>query len=137
MIVLPPHYIDEINELPIAVANPTRAHAHNLFGQYTGMDLILRSNLHFRMIQTKLTPHLGQMTGPMQEELDNAMKVEFPEAKEWTSFEPYHTLLRCVARISARAFIGLPKCRSETWLDISTNFTENSESPASVCIVRN
>ncbi|TVY14663.1 Ent-kaurene oxidase P450 [Lachnellula arida] len=125
MIVLPPHYIDEINELPISVANPTLAHAHNLLGQYTGMDLILRSNLHFRMIQTKLTPHLGRMTGPMQDELDYAIRQDFPEAKEWTSFEPYHVILRCVARISARAFIGLPRCRSETWLDISTNFTEN------------
>lgn len=70
----------------------------------------------------------------MEEELDYAMKVDFSEAKEWTSIEPYHVILRCVARISARAFIGLPKCRSETWLDISTNFTENSEYPPSTCV---
>lgn len=56
MIVLSVHYIDEINELPIAVANPTMAHAHNLFGQYTGMDLILRSNLHFQDDPDKVDP---------------------------------------------------------------------------------
>ena len=50
IVVLPVSIVDELRTLPPEVSNPTMAHAHNLLGPYTEMDLILRSNLHFRMI---------------------------------------------------------------------------------------
>ena len=37
----------------------------------------------------------------------------------------YNTILKAVARISARMFVGLPLCRNEEWLDISVHYTEN------------
>ena len=43
----------------------------------------------------------------------------------WVAIKPYHTILRLVARISARIFLGQPLCRNEQWLEISTEFTEN------------
>lgn len=46
---------------------------------------------------------------------------------EWVTIQPYHSILKLVARISARIFLGLPLCRDERWLEISTDFTENSE----------
>ncbi|KAF3010115.1 hypothetical protein E8E14_000951 [Neopestalotiopsis sp. 37M] len=78
MVILPGSAVEEVRNLPREVANPTIAHAHNLLGKYTRMDLILRSDLHFRMIQTKLTPSLGSLTGPMEEEIKWAMKA-FPD----------------------------------------------------------
>ena len=38
---------------------------------------------------------------------------------------PYHVILRIVARISARIFVGLPFCRRDDWLEITTEYTEN------------
>ena len=80
----------------------------------------------------------------MQDELDFAMRTDFPACKgtslalmlpgkyfssynadHWVAIKPYHTILSIVARISARVFIGFPLCRSEKWLEISTQFTEN------------
>ena len=119
--------VEEIRALPISIANPTIAHAHNLLGSYTKMNLILRSNLHFRMIQKKLTPMLGLLTGPMEEEVKFAMNNHFPRCEEWTTIKPYHTILDLVARTSARVFVGLPLCRSAEWLDISTQFTEEGK----------
>lgn len=43
----------------------------------------------------------------------------------WVIVKPYHLILRLVARISARVFLGHPLCRNEQWLEISTEFTEN------------
>ncbi|KAL8941827.1 MAG: hypothetical protein Q9216_002027 [Gyalolechia sp. 2 TL-2023] len=103
--------VDEIRALPIEKANPTVAHAHNLLGSYTKMDLILRSNLHFRMIQTRLTPMLGSLTGPMENEVKYALDHHFPSSQSWTAIKPYHTVLGLVARTSARVFVGLPLCR--------------------------
>ena len=92
------------------------------------MDLILHSDLHIRVIQQKLTPSLGSLTTPMQEELNYAVAYALPECTDqWVTIKPYHTVLGMVARISARIFVGLPLCRSEKWLQISTQFTENSK----------
>jgi len=44
---------------------------------------------------------------------------------KWVPIKPYHSILRLVSRISARIFLGLPYCRNEEWLEISTEFTEN------------
>lgn len=54
------------------------AHAHNLLGRHTDMNIILTSNLHFRMIQSKVTPNLGSLSEPMQEELMFAIENDFP-----------------------------------------------------------
>lgn len=128
MVVLPVDMVEEIRALPMEVANPTMAHAHNLLGSYTRMNLILRSNLHFRMIQTKLTPALGSLTGPMEEEVKFGMDSHFPKSEDWVTIKPYHTVLDLVARTSARVFVGLPICRAQEWLEISTQFTENGMS---------
>ena len=127
MVVLPVSMVEEVRMLPSTVANPTIAHAHNLLGRYTEMDLILRSDLHFRMIQTKLTPALGSLTGPMEEEVKYAMEHHFPKSDGWTVIKPYHKVLELVASTSARVFVGLPLCRTTEWLEISTQFTENSK----------
>ena len=126
-VVLPVSMVEEIRALPISTANPTVAHAHNLLGTYTKMNLILRSNLHFRMIQTKLTPMLGMLTEPMEEEIKFALSNHFPRCEEWTTIKPYHAILDLVARTSARVFVGLPLCRTAEWLNISTQFTEEGE----------
>ena len=78
IVVLPAKYVEELRNVPNEIANPTLAHAHNLLGPHTDMNIILKSNLHFRMIQAKLTPALGSLTEPMMEELDYAMQQEFP-----------------------------------------------------------
>lgn len=79
MLVLPVRYVNELRNLPNTVASPTLAHVHNLMGRHTNMDVILRNNLHFRTLQEKVTPNLGSVTIPMQEELDYALKCDFPD----------------------------------------------------------
>lgn len=124
MVVLPVSMVEEIRALPITTANPTVAYAHNVLRSYTKMNLILRSNLHFRTIQTKLTPMLGSLTRPMEEEVKFAMDKHFQQSEEWTMIKPFHEILELVARTSARVFVGLPLCRTEKWLEITTQFTE-------------
>ena len=126
MVILPGSAVDEIRALPREVSNPTVAHAHNLLGEFTKMDLILRSDLHFRMIQTKINPNLGALTKPMEEEVRWAMK-HLPKCDTWTEIKPYHSMLEPVASTSARVFVGLPLCRDPKWLEASVQFTENSE----------
>lgn len=81
MLVLPARYVNELRALPNTVASPTVAHAHNLMGGHTNMNIILENNLHFRTLQMKLTPNLGSLTVPMQEELNFAISQELAECK--------------------------------------------------------
>lgn len=78
MLVLPPKYVDELRVLPASVASPTVAHAHNLMGSHTNMNIILRNNLHFRTLVEKLTPNLNSLTAPMQDELNYAIERDLP-----------------------------------------------------------
>ncbi|OGM45786.1 hypothetical protein ABOM_005478 [Aspergillus bombycis] len=125
MLVLPPKYVDDIRKLPNDVASPTVAHVHNLMGSSTNMHIILRSNLHFRTLQLKLTPHLNTLTRPMQDETKEKEERVNRTTDDWVTIKPYHTLLDFVARVSARIFLGKPLCRNPEWLEISTQFTEN------------
>ncbi len=45
--------------------------------------------------------------------------------QESTEINIYNILLRVVARVSARIFIGMPMCRNEEWLKTSIQYTEN------------
>lgn len=88
MVVLPVSMVDEIKTLPIEKANPTVAHAHNLLGSYTKMDLIFHSDLHFRMIKTRLTPMLASLTGLVEKEVKVKLSNHFPSSQEWTAMRP-------------------------------------------------
>jgi hypothetical protein len=101
MVILSNKYMEELRSLPAAIASPTVAHAHvrtipsvlfetlhntelptqNLLGSYTQTGIILESDLHFRLLQSKLTPNLGSLAVPMQDELDFAMDADFPRCK--------------------------------------------------------
>jgi cytochrome P450 len=126
MLILPSKHVAELQSLPAQTASPTVAHAFNLSGHWTNMNIILKNNLHFRTLQEKLTPNLNYLTAAMQDELNFAVKKDLPECEDnWVAIKPYHSILRLVSRISARIFLGLPLCRDERWLEISTEFTEN------------
>lgn len=84
MLVLSPKYVNDMRMLPPSIASPPVAHAHNLMGSHTNMNIILRNNLHFRTLQLKLTPNLGSLTNPMKDELEYAIQKDMPacESKE-------------------------------------------------------
>ncbi len=78
------------------------------------------------MLQTKLTPNLGSFVSVIESELQFALDVEVPkDIDDWKTISPIEMLLRIVARISARVFIGQPHCRNEEWLHTSIKYTEN------------
>ena len=98
-------------------------------GSYTGLDFILHSRLHHRIVQRKLTPNLGKLTPNLEDELDRALNDLVPnEVKEgWTEVQLYPLLLSVTARTSARAFVGTSFCRDKRWLDVTVNFVEDCE----------
>lgn len=100
----------------------------NLVGKWSYSDLLLESDLHTRVLQTKVTPALPNLVDAMKEELDYAMSCEVPpcDDEKWISVDIYEMLLNIIARISARVFVGESLARNEQWLQASIKYAEQA-----------
>ncbi|PWW79527.1 cytochrome P450 [Tuber magnatum] len=84
-----------------------------LFHQYSDSELLTK-------IQSTAT-----LKEAILEETRFALNTELPECTtgEWTPVDIFTLIIRMVARMSGRAFVGLPLCRNEDWLKITIQFT--------------
>lgn len=57
------------------------------------------------------------------EEVDLAFREELPPCKDFTPVPINQKLLRIVAKVSGRIFIGPELCRSEEYVDMAINYT--------------
>jgi ent-kaurene oxidase len=130
IIVLPHSLLKELSVLPTSTASPQVALHQDLTGHYTGVSQILESNLHFTILQRKLTPRIPLLVPRMQQTVIDAFARHFPDAKEWTEIQPTHIMGPISAKIAADGLVG-PEFRDDpTWLEISTHFTEAGEAPS-------
>lgn len=51
------------------------------------------------------------------------MGLELPQSSGWEEVDIHHALLRIVAMVSGRVFIGPELCRNEEYLDSAINYT--------------
>lgn len=79
VLVFPRKYVNELRAISNEVASPTVAHAHNLMGGHTNMNIILKNNFHFRTLQLKLTFNLINLSESMQEELNHVIEKKLSE----------------------------------------------------------
>ncbi|KAK2007311.1 cytochrome P450 [Colletotrichum eremochloae] len=73
-------------------------------------------------VRVDLTRNLSGILLPIQEEVKFAMKQMFGGLEDWKSFNAYHLVLRMVALMSGRVFVGLPLSRDEEWINASITF---------------
>lgn len=56
-------------------------------------------------------------------ETKEALAQELPKGSEWEEVDIHHVLLRVVAMVSGRVFIGPELCRTEEYMDAAINYT--------------
>lgn len=98
IVVISNKYADELRSLPREILSSTAAIAEvrgltlrcssthlrlieiaqDLVGSYTNTNIILDTDLHLRVAQTHLSHNLVNILPMVQDELDFAMKTEFP-----------------------------------------------------------
>ncbi|GIC94709.1 cytochrome P450 [Aspergillus udagawae] len=126
ILAIPTRFVDELHSKPDEQLSAIKAHMKNLLGRYSTIDILDEGILHTYVLQTELTPRLGNLIHIVKSELDFALARELPSnltVDDWTPVCIYDVILRIVARISARIFVGLPTCRNEEWLNLSIHFT--------------
>ncbi|KAI0389232.1 cytochrome P450 monooxygenase [Xylariaceae sp. FL0594] len=125
ILVISNKHVEQLRALPDEKISAIRGHIKNLLGRYSTTLILLESDLHTQVLQQKLTPNLSNTIPVVKDELDFALEVEVPKCDDWLNVQIYEILLRIVARISARVFLGPGACRNEEWLATSIHYTEN------------
>ncbi|GKT46576.1 cytochrome P450 monooxygenase ATR2 [Colletotrichum spaethianum] len=74
-------------------------------------------------VRASLTPALPRLNASISDEVVEAMRLELPQSTDWNEININAKLLRIIAMVSGRVFIGSELCRDERYLDASINYT--------------
>ncbi|KAF1994165.1 cytochrome P450 [Amniculicola lignicola CBS 123094] len=121
--VLPNKYLNELRLYPTSKLSGVKAHVANLVCDYTYTNIMIESDLHFRVIQNKLAPELSKYLDIAKTELEYGWAIDIPQPVEWQEVDVQQMMRMLVARMSSKIFLGHPACRNLEWLQLSIDFS--------------
>ncbi|KAF7562615.1 hypothetical protein G7046_g1526 [Stylonectria norvegica] len=121
IVILPIQIQDEIRNLPESAVSFTKEHQRNFFAHYTGIGDSRPEMI--KAIRIDLTRHISNTIPELQEETRYAFDKEFGDCKEWTPAPVYFKVLRIVALLNGRIFVGRPLSREEEWVQSTISYT--------------
>lgn len=121
VVVVSPDFLPELKKLPDDVLSMKIAVMEDLESKYTGLKT--DDDIVPHTIKVNLTPALIRLNPAIAEEVDRTLKAEFPSCKDWTPVKINSKLLRVVAIVSGRIFIGPELCHDEEYIDAAINYT--------------
>ncbi|PNY27043.1 Cytochrome P450 [Tolypocladium capitatum] len=120
-LVLSTKFLPELRELPDTTLSMSAAVAETLESKYTGFRT--EAPMLVAAVKAYLTPSLPKLLPSLWHEAQAAVDREMPEAKEWTEVNINSILLRIIATVSGRVFVGPELCRNEQYMDAAINYT--------------
>ncbi|KZL83889.1 cytochrome p450 [Colletotrichum incanum] len=120
-IAVAPKFMNELKKLPDDVLSVNKAIEESMQSKYTGV--LTDADLLIHTVKAALTPALTRINPIIFEEVVNAMRIELPQSGEWTEVNIVYKLMRIVAMVSGRIFIGPELCRNEGYIDVAVNYT--------------
>ncbi|KAI0538638.1 cytochrome P450 [Xylaria digitata] len=121
VVVLSPIYLPELKKLPDDIVSMDAAVDETIEAKYTKIQSTVPIIPH--TVKAELTPALVRLNPTIAQEVRDAMALELPSCVDWTSVNIHSKLLRIVAMVSGRIFIGADLCREEEYLDAAINYT--------------
>ena len=67
--------------------------------------------------------HTARLSTTIADEVRQSLHLTIPSCEDWTEVNIHRSLLRIVAMVSGRVFIGPELCRSDQYLDAAINYT--------------
>ena len=74
-------------------------------------------------VKIDLTRNIARTLQGLQDEADFAIPSCIGECEDWTPIQFFPKILRVIALLSGRIFVGLPLCRNEEWITTTINYT--------------
>ncbi|OTB02044.1 hypothetical protein M426DRAFT_63005 [Hypoxylon sp. CI-4A] len=122
VVVMPMKYLNELSHIPNKKFDSKAAAVGNFIPEWTWMTFAMESNLHIRVLNSKLTPELSRYLDIARSELDYAWDLEVPQADEWTKVDIQRIMQLLISRITNRIFMGTPACRDPVWINLTIDF---------------
>ncbi|KAK7049976.1 hypothetical protein VNI00_005407 [Paramarasmius palmivorus] len=123
VVVTSPQLIDDLRRAPDDTLNFFEAVNESIAMEHTLGKPIHRDPYHIPIIGRKLTKSLDVKFDDVNDEVMTALADELPPTAEWTKSCITNPILRIVARVSARIFVGLPLCRDPEYVKLNLDFT--------------
>ncbi|KAI6774711.1 hypothetical protein HG530_001469 [Fusarium avenaceum] len=120
LLILPMNVFHEIHNMPNESISIIAEHEDKFQGKYTHITTI-KPEIP-ATIRRELTRNMPNIILDLLDELVYASE-QWPRTGNWTSVPLYEMMLRTVALLSGRAFVGLPLCRNQGWLQASIGYT--------------
>ncbi|KEY71965.1 hypothetical protein S7711_07111 [Stachybotrys chartarum IBT 7711] len=123
IIFLPPRYIEELKSHPDVELATSKEFFHYDYHAFKAMAESDHTHMLVNTVTKKLTPALGLITEPVNDENHHAIPSRFPPTEEWTRIKFVPKSVDLISQVSSRIFIGAPLCRDREWIDVAKMFT--------------
>ncbi|KAK4169799.1 putative cytochrome P450 E-class, group IV [Cladorrhinum sp. PSN259] len=120
-IVVPAKYLNELRNLPDDTVSFDGAVVDSMHTKYTKLET--GHTLVPHVIKSNLTPALVRLNPSIAEEVQESFQRELPPCDDWTPVNINQKLLRIVAVVSGRVFLGQEVARTEEYIDAAINYT--------------
>ena len=112
----------EINSLPEDQVSFTQEFFDRFNGKYTtigGAGAVRNIEPSFvKTVSTDLTRNTGRILADIIDECRYAFPHELGELNDWSAVQVHQKVVKIIALLTGRIFIGLPISRDETWLRV-------------------
>ncbi|KAG5795388.1 hypothetical protein H9Q69_005585 [Fusarium xylarioides] len=120
LLILPMSVFHEIHNMPNECISIIAEHEDKFQGKYTHITTI-KPEIP-ATIRQDLTRNMPTIILDFQDELPYASE-QWSRTSNWSSVPLYEMMLKTVALLSGRAFVGLPLCRDQGWSKASIGYT--------------
>ncbi|KAI3331469.1 putative cytochrome P450 [Xylariaceae sp. AK1471] len=124
-IVLPPHFLQEIRDLPGAIGSNSHATSDFFVGNWTTLDYDIFGHATIDAIKTQYIAKIGQQIGPASKEAAYAFNKHFGRYQDWTPIAAQPKILQLVSQIVARTIVGPDICRDPEWVPAVIGYAQN------------
>ncbi|KAG9236989.1 cytochrome P450 [Amylocarpus encephaloides] len=121
VVILPECVFDEVRNLPESIASFMQVVKTDFNYRHTSLGQERPEVI--AAVKEDLTKNIDSVVGCLQDEVKYGFEKEIGPCSEWTPVPLYRAMIRTVALMSSRVFVGLPLSREEEWLQATINFT--------------
>ncbi|KAH6875624.1 cytochrome P450 monooxygenase-like protein [Alternaria rosae] len=121
-VVIPPSLMPELRALPDDFLSFPKAVVRIMAEEYTKFSLDLPVAAH--IVKSDLTPALARLNAIIFSEVQAAMRQHLPPCDDWTEVCINSQLMKIIAQVSGRIFVGPALSQDPDYLDIRCTFTK-------------
>ncbi|PSS38083.1 hypothetical protein PHLCEN_2v63 [Hermanssonia centrifuga] len=123
LVITGPQLIDELRKAPDDQLSFEEAVQKTLHTEWTLGRSLNHNRYHIPLVRGPLTRNIGALFPEIRDEIVAAFGDVIPVADDWVKVPALKTMMRIVARVSNRVFVGLPKCRDADYIQLNVRFT--------------